>query len=232
MLDTPLIVIPLRSVDAGKSRLSTVLDVATRQALIEAMLADVLHAVTTCGGTDVVIAACGDHAAGLAQRFGVPWVRDEAHAGGLNQALGDVVAAAQKTHADVMIVAADLPRITAADLDAVLSSDAPIVIAPTHDDGTAVLRQRPPAAFALAYGPGSATKHAAYGRAAGLSTHVLHRDGLLYDLDTPEDLFEAHALTGVADTPLGAQTARVLAAISRLDTNAATLWPSNVLRSL
>lgn len=227
MPDVPRVVIPLRSFDAGKSRLSQVLDVSARQALIEAMLTDVLHAVRSSGATDVVIAACGDHAVSLARTLGLPVISDERPGGGLNAALTRVLATVSYTDQSVMIVAADLPRITADDLAAVTARPASVVIAPTHDDGTAVLLQRPPSQITLAYGAKSASAHAINATAAGRTVASVRRDGLLYDLDTPADL--ATALRDVYDplvtAPLGRHTQTVLDAMPREAMNAATLPP-------
>lgn len=227
MSDMPRVVIPLRSFDAGKSRLSEVLDVAARQALIEAMLTDVLSAVEGSGVSDVVIAACGEHAMTLANRLGVASVADGATGGGLNAALTRVLATGKDATRPVMIVAADLPRASASDLLAVMGSDAPVVLAPTHDAGTAVLLQRSPTAIPLAYGPASATKHAALATTAGIGVVTVNRDGLLYDLDTPADLFTAFldATNTAATVPLGSHTRRVLQAIPQAALNAATLPP-------
>jgi len=228
MSGAPLAIIPLRSFDAGKSRLSAVLDVAARQALIEAMLCDVLAALTLSGITDVQVAACGEHAAEVAARLGVPAVRDESRTGGLNRALSDVVAAARRTHHTVVIVAADLPRISGADLVDVLEAPTPVVIAPTHDNGTAVLRLSPADVIPLAYGPQSATIHAHRAKACGRQVTVLRRASLLYDLDTPADLEYAYrqAIGEIAAGTLGAHTRRSLAGMPPTVLNAATLPPS------
>ncbi|MEX2533724.1 MAG: 2-phospho-L-lactate guanylyltransferase [Nitriliruptoraceae bacterium] len=228
MPDVSRVVIPLRSFDAGKSRLSPVLDVSARQALIEAMLTDVLHAVSGSGATDVVIAACGDHAVSLARTLGVRVISDETPGGGLNAALTRVLATGSYTGQSVMIVAADLPRITADDLAALTAGPASVVIAPTHDDGTAVLLQRPQAQITLAYGAKSARAHALNATAAGCDVTSVRRDGLLYDLDTPVDL--ATALRDVDEpslvaAPLGRHTQTVLDTMPRAAMNAATLPP-------
>jgi len=227
MPDVPRVVIPLRSFDAGKSRLSQVLTVTARQALIEAMLTDVIDAVRNSGVTDVVIAACGDHAVSLARTLKVAAISDEAAGGGLNAALRRVLATGCGTDQSVMIVAADLPRISADDLACVTASQASVVIAATHDAGTAVLLQRPPAQITLAYGVKSALTHAYNATSAGCDVATVRRDGLLYDLDTPADL--AAALRDVdnplVSAPLGRHTQQVLGGMPRAAMNAATLPP-------
>lgn len=227
MPDTPQVVIPLRSFDAGKSRLSAVLDVSARQALITAMLTDVLDAVFGCRLNDVVIAACGEHAMAVANRLGVRALSDETPNGGLNAALTRTLKTGLVGGRTTMIVAADLPRIRTTDLTAVLASQAPVVIAPTHDAGTAVLLQRPPAIIPLAYGANSAFRHAANAQALGLGVVQVRREGLLGDLDTPADL--ARAIADVTarhvPAPLGRHTQTVLEAMPRRARNAATLPP-------
>lgn len=205
----PPVVIPLRSFDAGKSRLSDVFDVATRQALIEAMLADVLAALDGAGFTDVTIAACGAHAADLAGQFQVPFLADDDNAGGLNAALSAACDRTANRATQVMIVAADLPCVQADDFLAVTACDTPVVVCPTHDDGTAVMRLSLPGRFSLAYGPQSALKHHDAAADAGLAVTVLHRDGFTWDLDTPKDLARLIGDDAQAAT-LGVNTRRVL----------------------
>ena len=222
----PVALIPLRSFDAGKSRLSGLLDVAQRQALIEAMMTDVVAAVSNAGVTDFLVATCGDHAAGVAARLGVPAVHDATNDGGLNRALSAAVATLSCER--VLIVAADLPRVTAADITAVMHADTPVVVAKTHDDGTAVLAFSPLRPFGLAYGPQSAVTHAVRAQADGQRVSVLERAGLMFDLDTPEDLTRAYRQVAEdCDVPaVGVHTRRVLAGLPRSVVGAATLPPS------
>lgn len=205
----PPVVIPLRSFDAGKSRLSDVFSVAIRQALIEAMLADVLAALDGAGFTDVTIAACGAHAADLAGQFQVPFLADDDNAGGLNAALSAACDRTANRATQVMIVAADLPSVGADDFLAVTACDTPVVVCPTHDEGTAVMRLSLPRRFALAYGPDSAVKHRTAAKDGGCAVTVVRRDGFTWDLDTPQDLTRFfHDATPAAS--LGAHTRRVL----------------------
>lgn len=205
----PPVVIPLRSFDAGKSRLSDVFDVTTRQALIEAMLADVLAALDRAGLTDVTIAACGAHAAQLATQFGVPHLIDDQDTTGLSAALSAACDVIADRSDQVLIVAADLPCVQAHDFLAVNACETPVVVCPTHDDGTAVMRLSLPRRFSLAYGSQSALKHHDAATHAGCAVTLLHRDGFTWDLDTPQDLAGLLGDDTKAAT-LGVNTRRVL----------------------
>lgn len=208
----PRVLIPLRSLDAGKSRLSAVLTVAERQALIEAMLTDVITAVHGAELFDVVLAANGRHATELADRLGIPWIPDSNATNGLNAALHAAIRRDATTHPELMIVAADLPFINASDLRAVVAATGDVVIAPTHDGGTAVLKLRPPGVIQLAYGRDSAAQHAAHAAAVGAHVSVVNRPGFAFDLDTPGDLIDAVARCAAepSDSARGTHTRGVL----------------------
>ena len=81
----------------------------------------------------------------------------------------------------VLVVHADLPRVAADDIEALLDTDGDIVIGRARDGGTNALLMRE--RICCAFGASSALAHAARARAAGLRTHVLDRPGLALDVD-------------------------------------------------
>lgn len=186
MMD-PVAIVPLQTPGAGKRRLAGALDVDQRAALATAMLTDVVHALRSAGLVDVVVAAAGPRAAAAADALGVPALLDPPDHPGLNAAL---TAASTKlgVDRDQLIVAADLPCLTAADVTAVLGSGAEVVVAPTSARGTGLLLRRPAAAIETAYGPASADRHVALARAAGVRAGIVERLGCHHDVDTLSDL--------------------------------------------
>lgn len=165
-------VVPMKSMDLAKGRLSAVLDPAARRALARQMLDHVLETLKLAGISKIHIAD-GD--------------RD------LN---ADVAAAARLVQGegatDLLLVMADLPYLTADDIAALLEAGrhSPVVIAEAKDGGTNALVLKPPTAleFAFATGQPSARRHAELARAAGIEPTVLKRPGLARDIDTPADL--------------------------------------------
>lgn len=196
--------VPLRSPGLGKTRLRGVLDVGQRAALAAAMLADVLAALRSSPLDDVVVAASDPAAATAVTVPEVRVVLDPPDASSLDDVLA-AAAAGLPTGADLLVVAGDLPRLTASDVSAVLDEDAEVVVAPSHRGGTGGLLRRPRARIATAYGRGSAEAHASLAREAGASLAIVRSPGFLDDVDLATDL--ASLRTG----PLGPATAEVVA---------------------
>ena len=177
----PLVaVVPLRSPGHGKTRLAPDLDRDTRAALAGAMLADVVAALR---GADVhvVVAAGGASAASAASALAADVVVD----GPGVRSLDDAVEHARRSVAPttpLLVVQADLPGLTSEDVRAVVTADAPVVVAPTADGGTSALLRRPSSAIGTAYGRDSAAAHLALADAAGVGavrarSHSIDRSG-------------------------------------------------------
>jgi len=179
------VVIPIRSFEAGKSRLGARLDPGRRADLLRAMAENV---VAAAGPMPVAVVSGAGEVRRWAGALGLSVIDDP---GSLNLAAAAGLGWAGVAGFDRVVIAhADLPL---ARTLAPVAADGrlPVVTAvPCHrDDGTPVL-SLPTAAtgFVFAYGPGSFRRHAAAARAAGLAFRV-RRDGRLgRDVDAPEDL--------------------------------------------
>lgn len=91
----------------------------------------------------------------------------------------------------VLIVAGDLPLLSAADVVALLAAAGPerLVIAPSKEDtGTNALVVPPGTTFRPAYGAGSLDAHRRVARALGCEVIEVRRPGLAFDLDNEADL--------------------------------------------
>lgn len=179
------VVIPIRSFDAGKSRLGARLDSAGRADLLRAMAENV---VAAAGAMPVAVVSNAREVRTWVATLGLtilddPGTLDLAASAGLGWA-------SAAGFVRVVVAHADLPLATSL---APVASDGlrPIVTAvPCHrDDGTPVL-SLPTAAtgFVFSYGPGSFRRHAAAARAAGLAFRVRRDARLGRDVDAPEDL--------------------------------------------
>lgn len=179
------VVIPIRSFDAGKSRLGARLDSAGRADLLQAMAENVVAAAQ---GMPVAVVSNAPEVRSWATTLGLtvlddPGTLDLAAAAGLGWA-------SAAGFGRVLVAHADLPLAT--NLTPVASDGlCPVVTAvPCHrDDGTPVL-SLPTAAtgFVFAYGPGSFRRHAAAARSAGLAFRVRRDERLGRDVDSPDDL--------------------------------------------
>jgi 2-phospho-L-lactate/phosphoenolpyruvate guanylyltransferase len=200
--DAVTAIVPLRT--GGKTRLSPALAASQRSDLATAMLCDVATALREAGIERIVVAAQGPSALACADALGLEALPDPEEAQGLDHALRRAAARLGPVEG-LLVVAADLPRLTGADVERVLACRAPVVVAPTCDGGTGGLLRRPPSAIPTAYGPGSAAAHLRLAADAGLAAEQVSAPGFADDVDTPADLERLQR------GPLGAATARVLA---------------------
>ena len=202
-MDDPVTLVPLRAPGRGKTRMGAVLVPEQRAALAVAMLGDVVAAIAAAGLGEVIVVAGGSAGAAAGASYGLPVMLDPPGTRGLNAALAAATLRVGSDR-DVLVVAADLPRLRAEDVVAVLDRDAEVVLAPTAAGGTGALLRRPAGLMATAYGPGSATAHHELATAAGCRVAVVDRDGLHHDVDTFSDL------AGLHEVELGPRTAAVL----------------------
>lgn len=186
--------IPIKDSDAAKSRLAAALAPAARAHLAEAMLAHVVAACTEARGI-THICAIGTPRPDLGST--VTWLADPG--GGLNAALQAALGEAARAGAErVLIVAADLPKVTAQELDLLAAAPAgTVAIAPDrHGTGTNALSLPLPAArgFVFAFGEDSYARHRMESERLRLGLEEIHGPGLARDIDEPEDLPDAAGL--------------------------------------
>ena len=191
------VVIPAKALTEGKTRLAPVLSADGRERLNRQFLEHTLGVATAMHELDGVLVVSSDEAALDIARTHGACTLEEVPAQGLNPALtlaSQWLAARDVTH--VMTVSADLPHLRRPDLGAVIETaltDAPsgrsVTIAPDEDgQGTNVMVMSPPGVIAYQYGVGSYARH----RAASLTCDAVFREvrrpGLIFDVDSPEDL--------------------------------------------
>lgn len=199
--------VPVRSPGEGKTRLAAELTREERAALSGAMLADVTSALVASAVDRIVVVASGAPAAAAASALGLDVLLDPPTAGTLDAALA-AATARLGTLPELLVVAADLPRLTPAEVDALLGTDAAVAVAPTDDGGTGGLLRRPSDAIRTAYGPGSGARHLARAHASGRSAARLDLPGFAGDVDTWEDV------TALARGCVGAATSAFLRSIA------------------
>lgn len=181
--------VPLKALDAAKTRLAPALPPAARRDLAARMAAAVCDACVACPAIGSVVLLAGDDAAAeVAAERDVAVRRSPAP--GLAAALADADAAFADAAA-TLVVAADLPGVAGAELTALIAAagDGPAaVLAPTVDGGTGALLRRPPTAIESAFGPASAAAHGAAATAAGIRLVRWWSPSLGHDVDEPGDL--------------------------------------------
>ena len=173
---------------AAKTRLSGVLGQAPRADLAAAMLDDVLTATSEVSFarrlvvTESALVGSMARAAGAESLYVTASGTNDAASAAVRQAAGGGAAR-------VLLLAADLPYLTASDLELLLAEEAHVVIAPDrHRRGTNALLLAPPSAIAPAFGADSFRVHRERARRAGSDARIVTSRGLATDVDEPEDL--------------------------------------------
>jgi 2-phospho-L-lactate guanylyltransferase len=186
-------VLPVKAFARGKSRLGTVLSDPLRAAFARGLFDHVVATLREVPRLSGVVVVTADAE-----------VRERARASGLTV----VVDPAEPTLAAVvdrgllevrelggsaaLVCMADLPRLSVADVEAVieaLDEHAVVVVPDLAEAGTNVLCMAPPLAFASCFGRAdSFAQHLARAQEHGIAARVLRRPGLSFDVDGPEDL--------------------------------------------
>jgi len=183
---TLCVIVPVRSGGVGKSRLASVLSPQHRARLIESMLHDVLRAVRAACGVDRILVVSPDLPTAPP---GTSLLRDRGE--GLNEAVAAALRSLGPEVDAALIVAADVPRVTADEIERMLDAcrGHDVGLAPDHlGEGTNALWLRRPARIAPAFGAGSLQRHRDAARASGASLAAFSAPGLAYDVDLPQDL--------------------------------------------
>ena len=116
----------------------------------------------------------------------------------LNQALSDAIPVSAES---IIALHADLPRVSSDDIRAIIETgrESPIVL--TSDRmglGTNAIYMRPPKLINFYFGDMSFSKHVREARRVGVTPKILKREGLEFDLDTPEDYLHLSRLSNSA----------------------------------
>ena len=181
------VLIPIRSFDDAKTRLSGVLSPSDRTRLARAMAERVIHAAH-----DLPVHVVSDDlevrrwAASLGAQVIAPGVA------GLNASVAaalEAIAATPEPPARTIVAHADLPL--ADDLRVVTGPG--VAIAPDESrDGSNVLSLPTDTAFTFHYGPGSFGAHREEAERRGLTFTVIDEPTLALDVDEPADLVRLH----------------------------------------
>ncbi|MDH3260179.1 MAG: 2-phospho-L-lactate guanylyltransferase [Acidimicrobiia bacterium] len=186
-----LIAIPVKPFGVAKQRLAPVLNPKQRRRLGKAVAA---HVITTALDTGCAVGVVTDNegVAEWARRLGASTIAEPLE-GGLNGAATGAVEAARRMGLGWMILHADLPTLTPADLSEALAAtpEGGVLLAPSHNGGTSLITAELES-FPFTYGQASFRRH--FAAVAPLTHRVLVRPGLAIDLDGPEDLATAVGL--------------------------------------
>ena len=197
----------------AKQRLAGSVSAELRRELVEAMLGDVLEAVSKSRMiSDTVVVTGEEAAASLAESFGAHVVHDPDDISHSEAALMGVARAEQLGAECVTLLPGDCPLLDPRELDSVLTglpNPYVAVVPDRHGTGTNALVLVPPRAIRPAFGEGSCARHLDLASQAGIPHSLDELPTLSLDLDTPADIV---ALTSAIDMAGGqaVRTAKVL----------------------
>lgn len=185
-------VLPVKRFGAAKRRLAAGVDDARREALVAAMLGDVLEAIGEARAIERTIVVSDEpRAAEIAAAVGAEVVPDTPDAGHSEAALAGIARAEELGAACVILLPGDCPLLDPRELDRLLTGvpERYVAIVPDrHGAGTNALVLSPPGAIRPAFGEGSCARHVAAAREAGIPFAVEELASPALDLDTPADL--------------------------------------------
>ena len=189
----PWLLVPAKSLAAGKSRLLGVLEDGARRDLNERLLRSMMATAARFPGRErtAVVSECED-VLRLASRCGVRGIRQTAGRG-LNPAAEEGIAALRGLGAqDVVVIACDEPLVRPTDIREIADTRAShggIVICPDrHWRGTNAMLVPRGAALRFQFGEGSFAKHCTEVLRLGFVPTVHFNAHIAFDVDTPEDL--------------------------------------------
>ena len=207
---TGWVIIPVKSLVDGKSRLAEVLSPARRRRFNENALSHVI--ATVRDGFDaehlLVVSGCAETRR-FAEALGAAAI-DEPRGGGLNRAVEFARDHGLAQGAErILIISSDLPLVTADEVRAVRDrargEAAAVICRDRHGSGTNALYLTRPNGFHFAFGKASAEAHRAEAERLGLSTTITDLAGIGFDIDTPADVEALESSPNVGETSLGAR---------------------------
>jgi len=184
-------IVPIKTFDQAKQRLASVLSLEERRLLMLAMARDVLTALSRCSRlAGILIVSRTAEADALAQTFGTERYAESPDADlseALSQARDYLV---EHLHASgVMIVPADVPLISATEIDEILAGHAGVTVVPDDEHlGTNGLICSPPDLVTFRFDGRSFRPHVESAFAAGVTPRIVPSVRFALDVDTPDDL--------------------------------------------
>jgi len=205
--------VPVKALRQSKSRLRPVLSDEQREALVMAMLADVLGLLAGVRGIAATAVVSPDaEVLAFARQLGAQAIHEPTRPRGLNAALAfasDVLCG--QGAAGLLVLPVDVPLASAADVEAILNhmdGNPSIVLCPSRSGGTNALALRPPGIISFRFGPRSSAAHQREARARGVPLAVMPLPSLALDIDRPQDL------AAVLAQPNGTRSRALLASLA------------------
>lgn len=186
-------ILPVKSPQNAKQRLTGFLAVEQRETLARMLYRQTLATLCLAEGIDRVVVATSDsEVAEHARQSGAMVFEEREQVSHSVSADAACLRAMEMGASTALLVPIDVPTATPADFTQLATSARPgLIVVPSSDGtGTNALVRTPPNCIQSRFGPGSFRKHLDQALSKGLSADVLRLPGLMFDIDTPEDVAE------------------------------------------
>jgi len=185
-------IVPVNVPNGSKKRLSNRLDASQRANLTITMLMNVLTALKRSSSVSSVVVVCADlNVQSVVEGFGATFLW-EGKRRGLNPALNFAMKKVP-SESPVLIIHADLPLLTHADVDNLVrrAGNCSLALLPSKDGmGTNAILMRSPNMIQLAFGRRSFHRHEVYSRKMKIPFRVISIPGVAFDIDNEKDFDE------------------------------------------
>ena len=186
-------VLPVKSPHNAKQRLVGLLSPEQRETLARTMFEEVLTTLCSVRGLDRIAVATSDSGiARVARNAGVDVYEETEQLGHSHSADLASQKAAESGATSVLLVPIDVPLVTRLEIESLIAeAEHGVIVVPSGDGtGTNALVRTPPNAIKACFGPGSFRAHCTQAETLGVRLKVMRPPGLLFDIDTPEDVAE------------------------------------------
>jgi 2-phospho-L-lactate/phosphoenolpyruvate guanylyltransferase len=190
-------ILPVKSPQNAKQRLTGFLAVEHRETLARILYRQTLAALCQAQGIDRVVVATSDaEVADHARSSGALVFEEDQQVSHSVSADAACLRAMEMGASTVLLVPIDVPTVTPADFTRLAAASNAglrpgLIVVPSSDGtGTNALVRTPPNCIESRFGPGSFRAHLDQARSKGLDADVLRLPGLMFDIDTPEDVAE------------------------------------------
>lgn len=198
-------VLPVKSPRNAKQRLSGFLSDGQREMLAWILYKQTLASLCQAQGIDrVAVVTCDLDVAAHARRSGALVFEENEQVSHSVSADSACLRAIQLGATTVLLVPIDVPLVTPADFSRLAAAARPgpptrLIVVPSADGtGTNALACTPPDVIESRFGPGSCRAHLDQARSKSIHSEILRLRGLMFDIDTPEDV--AALLAGSHDS--------------------------------
>jgi len=190
-------ILPVKSRHNAKQRLKGCLPPAYREALARMMYEQTIASLCLARGIDRILVATSDtQIAGHARSLGALVIEESSQLSHSASADAACLQAVELGAATALLVPIDVPLAVPEEFERLAAAGAAgsgrrlVIVSSADGTGTNALARTPPNVIPSRFGPGSFRIHLDLAYACGVPVEELRLPGLMFDIDTPEDIAE------------------------------------------